>query len=92
MHLAGSLGTVAMPGLRLFESHTEISRRCEIYAREKAGDALLAGKGVDLTALQQDIDACSNKLDLGRQLLQGLILSLGLVGAGYVGMKVWRRP
>lgn len=91
MYLSGALGTVAMPSAMLLESHSEISRRCEAYAREKAGDALMAGAAPDLTALQKDVEACANKLDTGRQLLQAFILTLGLGVAGYLGMKTWRR-
>jgi hypothetical protein len=91
MHLSGPLGAVAMPSALVLASHSEISRRCEAYAREKAGDELLAGKAPDLTALQRDIDACADRLDTGRQLLQALILTIGLGVAGYFGMKTWRR-
>ncbi len=91
MLLSGPLGAVAMPSAFVLASHGEISRRCEAYAREKAGDELLAGKAPDLTALQRDIDACSSRLDIGRQLLQALILAAGFGVAGYVGLKTWRR-
>jgi hypothetical protein len=90
MQLSSSLGTVALPGAFVLASHSEISRRCEAYAREKAGDELLAGKAPSLDALQQDIDACASRLDTGRQILQALILSLGLGAAAYFGTKIWR--
>ena len=91
LQLAG-LGTVAMPSARLLESHTEISRRCEAYARERAGDKLLSGQGGSLTELQNDVESCSNKLDTGRQLLQALILTAGIAGAWYATKKIWRKP
>jgi hypothetical protein len=90
MQLSSSLGAVAMPSAFALQSHSEISRRCEAYAREKAGDELLEGKGASLDRLQQDIDACANRLDTGRQLLQALLLSLGLGAAAYFGTKIWR--
>lgn len=91
MYLSGALGAVAMPSAMLFESRSEISRRCEAYAREKAGDDLIAGKASSLTQLQADIDACADRLDVGRQLLQALVLTVGLVGAAYAGKQIWRK-
>jgi hypothetical protein len=81
---------VAMPSARVYESHQEISSRCEQYGKERAAELLASGKIMDLSELQSDIDACKSKLDNGRQILQVLLLTSGLCVAGYVGMRLWK--
>jgi hypothetical protein len=87
-----ALGAVAFPGARTGDTFKDIQTKCNEYAKQKAlEDFAASGKISNLTTLQADIDACAAGLDRGRQIRQGMILTVGLGIAGYVGFWAWRQ-
>lgn len=86
------LGAVSIPGATTGDTFKVIQQKCAGYAQAKAiEDFKTSGKISDLTSLQADIDECTNSMDRGRQIRQGLILVTGLGLAGYIGFLAWKR-
>lgn len=80
-----------MPSAGFSDSFEHIRKTCDEYARTKALEELKQGKVGTLDSLQRDIDECTAHMDRRRQLLQGLILTIGLVGAYYGGTWLWKQ-
>lgn len=87
-----ALGVISIPGAQTGDTFSDIQRKCAEYAKARAlEDFKTAGKISDLSSLQADIDACTSSMDRGRQIRQGMILTTGLIAAGFLGFWVWRR-
>lgn len=76
---------VVMPSPSFGDSFEHIRKTCDEYARTKALEDLKQGKVGTLDSLQRDIDECTAGMDRRRQLMQALLLTVGLVGAYYGG-------
>lgn len=74
---------VVIPSAGFGDSIEHISKACDEYGRAKAIEDLKQGKVSTLDSLQRDIDDCTERMDRRRQLLQGIMLTVGLVGIYY---------
>jgi len=87
-----SLGVIPVPAFQAGYTFSDIQKKCNDYAAQKAiDDFKTTGKVSDLTSLQADIDACTSNMDSGRQVRQGLILASSFIGIGLLGFWLMKR-
>jgi hypothetical protein len=81
---------VDLPSSKAFEPYWRIQEKCDQYATARTTEDAKGGTLPSLAITQGYIDQCTEHLDRERQVRQALVLVVGLGGAVYLGLWLWK--